>query len=66
MTRSSMESAVRADRELIAPAFEEVLRLRPPLTQAARPPTADVEIDPGTELGSHGAGQAGAVAAVSR
>ncbi|MER6002919.1 cytochrome P450 [Nonomuraea angiospora] len=40
-----MESAVRADRELIAPAFEEVLRLRPPLTQAARLPTADVEID---------------------
>ncbi|MGW0200986.1 cytochrome P450 [Nonomuraea sp. NPDC003201] len=40
-----VESAVRADRELIAPAFEEVLRLRPPLTQAARLPTADVEID---------------------
>ncbi|WP_214326879.1 cytochrome P450 [Nonomuraea sediminis] len=39
-----VERAVREDPELLGPAFEEVLRLRPPLTQAARLPTAEVEV----------------------
>lgn len=38
------ERAVRADFSLLGPAFEEVLRLRPPLTQAARLTTTDVEV----------------------
>jgi cytochrome P450 len=39
-----VEGSLREDAELLGPAFEEVLRLRPPLTQAARLPTADVEV----------------------
>jgi cytochrome P450 len=42
------ESALRSDPSLIPSAFEEVLRMRPPLTQAARITTADVMIGPET------------------
>ncbi|MDQ3274145.1 MAG: cytochrome P450 [Actinomycetota bacterium] len=38
------ETALRADPELIPAAFEEVLRRMPPLTQAARIATRDVEV----------------------
>ena len=39
-----VEPALRSDPSLIPSAFEEVLRLRPPLTQAARITTVDVTI----------------------
>jgi cytochrome P450 len=42
------ESALRSDPFLIPSGFEEVLRMRPPLTQAARITTVEVTIGPET------------------